>query len=359
MSSSCASVIILKESLTKGPWKTDSPFIFAAYHNDKMPRGNDRLGPDASLEGRNLGADFANKDGWNMYHGLKVSGFPVHPHRGFETLTYVRQGYIDHADSLGNGGRFGPNDGQWMTAGSGVCHSEMMPCLNKDKENPVELWQIWINLPAAKKLVPPAYKMLWGHDLPQINAQGGIEIKLICGKLLGYEDKVPPSPPPNSYGSDPKSNMLIMHLEFHQAGTWTLPAAIIHDENAARGKEEAAAQNISLHRNLYFFHGNDIQVANEPCSHSCRIKLRPDLPCSIKTNGPASFLLLQGTDLQEPLVQHGPFVGNSRDDIFKAFEEYRRTGFGEWPWPHDDIVHPAQAPRFATYPDGSREEFPL
>ena len=101
-------------------WQTHDPFLFCVHHIDLYPAGNDRLGPSAPLDGRDIGQDFAGKDGWRMYHGDVVPGFPQHPHRGFETVTIVRDGYIDHSDSLGAKARFGMGDVQWLTAGAGV-----------------------------------------------------------------------------------------------------------------------------------------------------------------------------------------------------------------------------------------------
>src|SRR3954465_14418972 len=93
------------------PWETADPFLFCVHHDDAYPAGNPQLGPEASLDGRDLGMDFAAVDGWNMYHGLVVPGFPAHPHRGFETVTYVRRGLIDHSDSLGATAPSGPGAG--------------------------------------------------------------------------------------------------------------------------------------------------------------------------------------------------------------------------------------------------------
>ena len=101
------------------PWETADPFLFCVYHKDDYPKGNDQLGPNASLEGRILGQDFTVKDGWRMYHGQTIPGFPQHPHRGFETVTIVQEGLVDHSDSLGAAGRFGNGDVQWMTARQG------------------------------------------------------------------------------------------------------------------------------------------------------------------------------------------------------------------------------------------------
>ena len=132
-------------------WPTIDPFLFCAHHDDAYPAGNEQMGPAASLEGRDLGMDFAGRDGWRMYHGREVPGFPPHPHRGFETVTYVRKGFIDHADSLGAAARFGRGDVQWLTAGGGIQHSEMFPLLEREDPNPLELFQIWLNLPAVRQ----------------------------------------------------------------------------------------------------------------------------------------------------------------------------------------------------------------
>ena len=148
-------------------WDTYDPFIFCVHHEDFFPKGNAQCGPDVSLKGRQLGDDFIIKDGFRMYHGKTVPGFPGHPHRGFETVTVVRKGLVDHADSLGAAGRYGNGDVQWMTAGKGVQHSEMFPLINADKENPMELFQIWLNLPKKSKMVEPHFKMLWSEDVPR------------------------------------------------------------------------------------------------------------------------------------------------------------------------------------------------
>ena len=111
--------------------------------------------------------DFAGVDGWRMYHGHVVPGFPQHPHRGFETVTFVRRGFIDHSDSLGATARFGRGDVQWLTAGEGIVHCEMFPLLDRDGPNPCELFQIWLNLPAADKMVDPYFTMLWDEDIPR------------------------------------------------------------------------------------------------------------------------------------------------------------------------------------------------
>ena len=156
------------QTVPLGPqWATVDPFLFCVHHLDIYPAGNERLGPDASLAGRDIGMDFAGIDGWRMYHGATVPGFPQHPHRGFETVTFVRRGYVDHSDSLGATARFGRGDVQWLTAGKGIVHCEMFPLLDREGENATELFQIWLNLPAADKMVDPYFTMLWDEDLPR------------------------------------------------------------------------------------------------------------------------------------------------------------------------------------------------
>src|SRR5205085_10083075 len=150
------------------PWATIDPFLFCAWHEDAYPQGNGRLGPKASLAGREIGSDFSRKDGWSMYHGDSVPGFPAHPHRGFETVTIVRKGLIDHSDSLGATARFGEGDVQWVTAGEGLVHSEMFPLLDTQQDNPLELFQIWLNLPRRSKMAEPHFTMLWNEQVPRL-----------------------------------------------------------------------------------------------------------------------------------------------------------------------------------------------
>src|ERR1700756_4258347 len=181
------------------PWETSDPFLFCMYHNDRYPKGNEQLGPAASLAGRNIGQDFEGKDGWRMYHGSVVPGFPQHPHRGFETVTIMRHGYVDHSDSLGATARFGPGDVQWLTAGKGIVHSEMFPLLNREEPNPLELFQIWLNLPASDKLVEPHFGMLWDNQIPRhtVRSSGGAtEIIVVAGQIDGLRA---PDPPPHSW----------------------------------------------------------------------------------------------------------------------------------------------------------------
>ncbi|MFN7857276.1 MAG: pirin family protein, partial [Acidovorax sp.] len=195
-----------------GPqWPTLDPFLFCAHHDDAYPAGNGAFGPAVSIDDRQLGSDFSRKDGWSMYHGDKVPGFPGHPHRGFETVTLVRSGLIDHADSLGAAARFGGGDVQWVTAGKGIVHSEMFPLLNANEPNPLELFQIWLNLPARNKMVEPHFTMLWSERIPRLEHRDAAgrktTVTVVAGALQGAA--APLSPPPESWASQPEGDVAI------------------------------------------------------------------------------------------------------------------------------------------------------
>jgi quercetin 2,3-dioxygenase len=145
------SAILKMTSLGAGPMPTLDPFLFCVYHKDHYPPGNHEM--EAPRTGN--GSDFDASAPYRMYHGETIPGFPQHPHRGFETITATMEGIIDHADSVGNAGRYGMGDVQWMTAGRGCVHSEMFPLLKQSADNPTRFFQIWLNLPAAKKMVDP------------------------------------------------------------------------------------------------------------------------------------------------------------------------------------------------------------
>jgi quercetin 2,3-dioxygenase len=326
------------------PWQTLDPFLFCVHHDDAYPAGNEHLGPAASLAGRDLGQDFAGKDGWRMYHGRVVPGFPQHPHRGFETVTIVRSGYIDHSDSLGATARFGPGDAQWLTAGGGIVHSEMFPLVNRAAPNPVELFQIWLNLPAEDKLVAPHFAMLWNGATPRCRftdaAGKATDVTVVAGALEGR--RAPP-PPPHSWASRPDTDVAIWTLRMDPGATWTLPPA-----------SQGAAM-----RTLYFFRGPSLRAGDRTFTSHAGLVLRSDAAVRLEAGpGECEALLLQGRPIGQPVVQYGPFVMNSRDEVQQALRDYQRTGFGGWPWPSDDPVHAAGEGRFAKHADGSVERTP-
>lgn len=311
-------------------WPTVDPFLFCVHHLDRYPAANERLGPAASLAGRTLGQDFDGIDGWRMYHGRDVPGFPAHPHRGFETVTYVRRGLIDHADSLGAAARYGRGDVQWLTAGRGIQHAEMFPLLDRDGPNTVELFQIWLNLPSDDKMVEPHFTMLWDADIPRVAADG-VEVTVVAG---GLGDAVPPSPPPASWAARAEADVAIWHIVLDAGATWTVP-------RAADGHTR---------RLLYVFDGDALRVDDTDIATPTGVVVDATADIELSATGRAEILMLQGRPLGEPVAQYGPFVMNTRAEIEQAFDDYRRTGFGGWPWDRDDPVHGLADARFARQP---------
>ncbi len=315
------------------PWQTQDPFLFCVYHLDHYPKGNGEMGPDSKLlEGRNIGNDFTLKDGWRMYHGSTIPGFPYHPHRGFETITIVNKGFCDHSDSLGAAGRFGEGDVQWMTAGRGVQHSEMFPLLHDDKENTLELFQIWLNLPKADKFVEPHFKMLWHEDIPVVQEENAI-VKVIAGNYNGNQAN---HPAPDSWAAKKENEVAIWNLHVDAETMFTLPKA-----------------GAAVSRTLYFYEGSEIYFGDKKVNRSFGIVLDASQDIVFKVGKqPAHFLMLQGKPIAEPVAKYGPFVMNTDEEIQQAMDEYRLTQFGGWPWPYPDHVHEKEKGRFAKYPDG-------
>lgn len=320
------------------PWPTQDPFLFCVHHEDFYPKGNEVMGPDPSLlKGRDLGQDFNPNQKWRMYHGETVPGFPAHPHRGFETVTIATKGLIDHSDSLGAAGRFGNGDVQWMTAGKGVQHCEMFPLINSDRDNPLELFQIWLNLPRANKLVEPHFAMLWADTIPTFTSEdGSTSVRVVAGDI---NQTKAPNPAPNSWAANKDNEVAIWVIKMKPNGVWSLPLA-----------------SAGTNRTLFFYEGSSFNLNGVELSKHQAIEIFADKMVEIK-NGDAesSFLVLQGKPINEPVAQYGPFVMNSQAEIQQAYMEYQQTQFGGWPWPSYDNVHPRDKGRFAKYPDGKIE----
>lgn len=324
------------------PWRTQDPFLFCAHHRDEYPQGNEDFGPAVSLAGRNMGQDFTIKDGFRMYHGMKVPGFPYHPHRGFETVTIAKEGVVDHSDSLGAAGRFADGDVQWMTAGLGVQHSEMFPLLNKDKDNTLEIFQIWLNLPAKNKLVEPHFAMFWNEKIPVVKTEKNgaqAELRIVAG---AYGDQQPLAPAPDSWAADVDHEVAIWTIKLDPGAEIKLPGATNPDVN----------------RTLYFYKGAGLKIEGQEISDYHLVDV--DSTQEIKLEGGSEvcyILVLQGLPIKEPVVQHGPFVMNTQAQIHQTMLEYGKTQFGGWPWPKSEQVHDPAKGRFALHADG-REELP-
>lgn len=323
------------------PWETQDPFLFCAYHRDEYPKGDDQMGISSDfLKGRNIGQDFELKDGFRMYHGSHKPGFPYHPHRGFETITINKEGFVDHTDSLGAAGRFGAGDVQWMTAGKGIQHSEMFPMIYENKKNPLEIFQVWLNLPKASKFVEPHFRMLWRDIIPLTKEKDKdghtIEIEVIAGK---YKSEIAPEPTPDSWAFNPINNVCILTIKMDANATWKLPET-----------------SGDVNRTLYYYDGDKIEVDGESIKKNHFIQVVPDKNIIIKNgNQKSRLLMLQGKPINEPVAKYGPFVMNSQSEIQQAFADYQRTQFGGWPWPDKEQIHNRSKGRFALHANGKEE----
>jgi len=330
--------LMIKKKFDLGfQWPTIEPFLFCVHHLDHFPNGTAGLGVDKShLAGRNLGQDFNLKDGFRMYHGEDVPGFPVHPHRGFETITIVTQGLVDHADSLGAAGRYGAGDVQWMTAGDGVQHSEMFPLLNQGADNTLELFQIWLNLPKRSKKVPAHFKMFWSTDIPRVKLdKDRVDVTLIAGTFAGRNAL---TPPPDSWAADPENEVMILLIDLAEGGIIELPPS-----------------RANIGRSIYVFSGENLDINGELCANMNGLEVESTTALRLSSVKGNRLLVMQAKPIGEGVVQHGPFVMNTREEIVETFADYKRTNFGGWPWPRRDMVHGLEASRFAKYPDGRIE----
>lgn len=334
---------ILKIEKIKSPLQVKDPFIMAVHHKDHYPRGNSKMEPVNYLPSWLVGQDFNPNVPWRMYHGEKVPGFPYHPHRGFETVTVVLEGFVDHFDSTGSKGRYGQGDVQWMSAGSGALHSEMFPVISQTTDNPMELFQIWLNLSAKGKKTPPNYKMLWNEDIPSIEEKdsdgNGYKIKLVAG---AYKDIKSLDPLPDSWAFDRKHHVGIWIIQLSPNAEITIPKV-----------------SSTLNRVLYNIEGNKIHLdGTEINSYYCA-NLAGDEDVAVKNDNKDSLLLLlEGEPINEPVVAYGPFVMNSMQEIEQAMNDFRRTEFGGWPWDSAEPVNKIDDGRFASYNKGKIIETP-
>lgn len=333
------------------PWPTIDPFIVATYHHEEYPAGNGLLGLEpGELVGRQIGSDFSGKDGWNMYHGTSVPGFPAHPHRGFETITIVPAGLVDHADSAGAAARYGEGDVQWMTAGRGVQHGEMFPLLNTHGRNTLKMFQLWLNLPRANKLVDPDFAIFWSETLPRAVAHSGSGGRSIVEIIAG--DYVPvqatdngeriykaPMPPKNSWASNPASDLAIWRITLDPGVSLSLPTASCKEAR----------------RILYFYEGKNLIIAGARYGPMA-VQVDATAAITLLNDGDreAAILMLQSRAIGEPVASGGPFVMNTAAELDASFAEYRRTQFGTWRWDTRAVTHGARG-RFVRYANGVEE----
>jgi redox-sensitive bicupin YhaK (pirin superfamily) len=293
------------------------------------------------MQGRNIGQDFHLKDGYRMYHGQRIPGFPYHPHRGFETITINKEGVVDHTDSLGASGRFAAGDVQWMTAGKGVQHSEMFPMVNEHAPNTLEIFQVWLNLPAKKKMVAPHFKMLWKEAIPKVvkkdDADRGTETNVIAGNYDGIQ-ALPPTP--DSWAADPLNLVTVLTVKLDPDASWRLPAT-----------------DPTVNRVLYFYKGSNLEIDKEQIPVGSRVVVDAGQDVEIRNGESTGFVLvLQGRPINEPVVKYGPYVMNTEEEIRQTMRDYGQTQFGGWPWPEQEYVHAQDAGRFAKHADGRIEQ---
>ena len=324
-----------------GPWPTVDPFLFCVHHNDHYPSATKNFVPDASFDNRNIGNDFSNKDGWSMYHGESIPGFPKHPHRGFETLTVVDKGFIDHSDSLGATARYGDGDAQWLTAGDGINHSEMFPLFDRKNQNVIDFFQIWINLPSYNKRVKPNFEMFWEKQIPKsiVKDQKGIEatVELICGGLNGVN---PPDPPPDSWANDKNNEVGVWIIRLKKNGEFSIPKT-----------------DHSVSRSIYILKEGKVSLNGGVSYSNSMLELSTDMDVTLRNEGKSTkILMLQGKPINEPVYQYGPFVMNSRSEINEAFQDYHKTGFGGWKWEDVGPIHGKFEGKFAKLINGNIEK---
>ncbi|MDE2249847.1 MAG: pirin family protein [Gammaproteobacteria bacterium] len=232
-----------------------------------------------------------------------IGGFPAHPHRGFETVTYMLDGHMRHEDHMGNRGDLGPGDVQWMTAARGIIHSEMP----QQSEGRMRGFQLWLNLPAREKMKPAAYRDIPAREIPAVQLAGGGEARVIAGTL--QVDGAPTAGPINGGAAQLSTDPLYVDVRLPAGAAFTAPIRAgynaflyLYEGSAAIGAEGAS-------RPLP-------QRAAGVLSDGDELRVRADA-------GGVRFLLLAARPLREPVVQYGPFVMNTREEIEQAVADYR------------------------------------
>jgi len=226
-------------------------------------------------------------------------GFPWHPHRGMETITYVLKGDVEHADSLGNKGTISCGDVQWMSAGSGIIHQEMP---KGDQDGRMEGFQLWANLPAAQKMMPPRYREIKAAQIPKVKLENGVEVKVICGQLGEV------SGPVTDVTIEPE------YLDIHLPPDTSYQHPTPHDHcvfayiHAGHGQFDPARSDLLGDKSLVLFESGD-EVAVTSGSEGM------------------SFLLVSGKPLHEPIAWGGPIVMNTQEELQQAFAEFQNGTF--------------------------------
>jgi len=223
-----------------------------------------------------------------------IAGFPAHPHRGFETVTYMIEGHMLHEDHLGNKGHLRSGDVQWMTAGRGIIHSEMP----QQEQGAMRGFQLWINLPASEKMKPAGYRDIPSQDIPVIQSQDVPWVKVIAGDYEGLQGPI--------QGVSTQPLFIDVKLSADGVFEQTLPpehAAMVYVFEGELVPSASLAQALPLKHAAVFGPGDQLQL--QASSQGAR------------------FLLLAARPLKEPVVQYGPFVMNTREEIEQAISDYQ------------------------------------
>jgi redox-sensitive bicupin YhaK (pirin superfamily) len=230
-----------------------------------------------------------------------LAGFPMHPHRGIETVTYMLAGTVDHKDSLGNAGSIAAGDVQWMTAGRGIMHEEMP----KPVEGQMGGFQLWVNLPARLKMTEPRYQEITAADIPEVEMEGGVKIRVVAGVVNGVEGPV----------TEIAARPTYLDVSVPAARTFVQPVARGHSAFAYvfdgvgvfETKDSQCGQEISQPKLLVFGDGEYVEVRTSA--------------------QPIRFLLVSGQPSHEPIARYGPFVMNTREEIQQALRDLRNGTF--------------------------------
>jgi redox-sensitive bicupin YhaK (pirin superfamily) len=224
-----------------------------------------------------------------------IGGFPDHPHRGFETITYMIAGRMRHRDSAGHEGLLQNGGVQWMTAGRGVVHSE----LPEQQDGRMEGFQLWLNLPAADKMTAPWYRDIQSGEIPEFTTEQGVTARVIAGESHGVAGAV------QRAGTEPL--YLDLHFEAGSHFAQSLPAGHNAFVYVYRGELRIGDAPVTAQRMAILAHGGDGVV--------------------LHADAPARALLIAGRPLNEPIVQYGPFVMNSKEEIFQAVQDFQAGRF--------------------------------
>ena len=214
---------VVREQAAELHWDTEDPFMFASHHFDDYPRGNRQQAPPLEeIKKRSLGHDYRPQYGYRMYGGKVAPGFPLHTHWGYETITICTEGYVDHFDSLGNQGRFGYGDVQWITASSRYGHCEMYPLAFADRDNHHRVTQIMMHIPNEKKNKGVEINNVWAENVPCIRKDGCV-IHVYAGTYEGMTGVVPNK---DSWAADPSHHVRIVSFEVDPGVTITLDPTV-------------------------------------------------------------------------------------------------------------------------------------